>query len=167
MIKYLLTLTFIFIFISCNGQQDKWKELDKELHNSLAYCKPCAIDFSEKKIGYLFNALNEGLKTDVFNNLSYNEQLSFSFCNNKDDKLKYIDCFYITEYIAPNNKDAIEVYSQIEKIQNTTIYYKPTRNWDWLINQDKIYFISSVIYSPNSPEFKSVVKIIKDVYEIE
>ena len=124
-------------------------------------------DFSEKKIGYLFNALNEGLKTDVFNNLSYNEQLSFSFCNNKDDKLKYIDCFYITEYIAPNNKDAIEVYSQIEKIQNTTIYYKPTRNWDWLINQDKIYFISSVIYSPNSPEFKSVVKIIKDVYEIE
>lgn len=168
MLKHLLII-FIFISTSCESQENNWEKLNNTLQNSLTYCEPCLDEFSEKRIGYLFNTLNKDLETTMFQKLSFKRQISFSFCNNNYNEGKekgYLDCFYITEYKANSQKEVENIFKYIDKITEITIYYKPPHYWHWLKKEDKIYFIYSNEYNPKTTEFNSVTNIVKEIYDI-
>ena len=170
MIKYLInSIVFILaIGASCNGQNYKWGNLDLVLQDSLTYCESCGETFSEKNIGYIFNALKTDLKTNVFDNLTYKEQISFSlgkYESNINGVSEYVDCFYVTKYTAPSIEIAISIYSEIKRIPETTIHYKPSRNWAWVLFDNEILFINSLVYEDTSVEFKKIVTIVKDFYK--
>ncbi|MFC4636452.1 hypothetical protein ACFO3O_21270 [Dokdonia ponticola] len=159
---FILIIVLSAITSSC-AQNDNWKILEEKIKRETNICRPCLDKYSNDEIKPLLNILGKDLKTQVFDSLNYNRQISFSFCNNKYKEEGYLDCIYITELKASNESIAMDSYKKLIKIPETTIHYIRPQNWEWIVRGNYIYFLYSNTYKQDSYEFNEIKKI---VYEI-
>ncbi len=148
------------LFNSSCAQDNKWFQLKEKINKTFKICEPCVDRYDEKDVRILLDILNKDLGTNKLDSLKYKRQYAFSFCENKYKEKGYLDCFYITELKASDAEEAENIYKELEKIPNTTIYYVRPQFWHWILRGDTIYFLYSNVYGFDSYEFEEIKAIM-------
>lgn len=167
-----LLLLVTLLFLSCKKNSKKTIEdtkpieisliqkIETQLKTKLQLCYPCIDSFGTKEdIKFLLKTIDKSIKTDVFQSLTIENKLVFSFCSIPHTN-GYLDCIYLYELSSKNKNQADQILEKIKTFPKKDIVYKPPKNWIWYKNKNNIYLQYSNTYKPNSQKMLDIKQLL-------